>query len=111
MNHAQHNGEQESVRGKEIMLSAQFAGQQDFDEDLQILGILSTRVFRRAVQQDALLAEPEHTIEEELIEIFGEEELLEMRSDLDAAERRETTVDEMLIQWMEELITRETSLG
>jgi hypothetical protein len=77
----------------------------DFDEDRTVLGILSNKVFRRAVVEDGELLLPPD-IEKEALEAVPE--LTEAMELLDAAREGMTEIDTAIAEWKAELSVGKT---
>lgn len=76
--------------------------QQYFSEELQLLGISFSRIFRLAVNLNADLPKMPY-FAAELVEEVGEDEVIAMNAELDEAKDGRDHVTAELAKWKEEL--------
>jgi hypothetical protein len=87
------------------------AEHQHFEEELTILAIARTRIFRQAIQQDIHLPDMPHIEGEVLAELFEladdgyEDELDDVRAELDQAAQGQDPVTAEILKWRQELET------
>jgi hypothetical protein len=89
----------------DLAITPQRAEHQHFEEELTLLAIARTRIFRQAIQQDTHLPDMPNIEIDAWAEVLGPEELDDILAELDEAAQGQDPVTAELAKWRQELET------